>query len=171
MEIQFIPSDPKYAALFLEYRQDPVTRLFNPLMNQTLDELRVRLNEACSDWKLFDAKDSFFWFVSEEKQIVGTASLQNINRMMLTAEVGYGVFPGFRGKGLAVQIVNRLTTDAFCHTNLRKLIAFVHEKNAPSRRVLEKNGYVQEGLLREHYLVNGAPVNETVYGVLRREVI
>jgi len=45
----------------------------------------------------------------------------------------------------------------------------VHEENRASRRVLEKSGFVQEGLLREHYLINGQPVNEVLYGLLRQE--
>jgi RimJ/RimL family protein N-acetyltransferase len=54
-------------------------------------------------------------------------------------------------------------------TPLRKLIAYVHEGNTPSRRVLEKTGFQAEGLLREHYLIDGMPVNEVIYGLLRKD--
>jgi ribosomal-protein-alanine N-acetyltransferase len=64
-----------------------------------------------------------------------------------------------------------MTEDAFRQTPLRKLIAYVHEENTASTRVLEKAGYTREGLLREHYLVNGLPANEIIYGILRQEVI
>lgn len=139
-------------------------------MSQNLSELEARLTDACSDWKLYEVKDSFFWFISDGKEVVGTASLQNINRMMLTAEIGYGVFADYRERGIATQIVHKLTTDTFQNSNLRKLIAFVHEQNIASRSVLEKSGYIKEGLLREHYLVNTLPVNEVIYGILRKDI-
>jgi ribosomal-protein-alanine N-acetyltransferase len=169
MRILFLPSDPKYANEFLEYRLDPITRKFNPLLNQSLDDLKLRLSEACSDLKLFESKDTFAWYISFNDKIIGTATIQTINLRMLTAEIGYGVFAEYRGKGFATQIVQQLTSNIFSQTNLRKLIAYVHEQNIPSRRVLEKVGFVQEGILREHYIVEGIPVNEVIYGILRHE--
>jgi ribosomal-protein-alanine N-acetyltransferase len=45
----------------------------------------------------------------------------------------------------------------------------VHEENQASRRVLEKLGFQEEGLLREHYIINGTPVNEVLYALLKHE--
>ena len=89
---------------------------------------------------------------------------------MLTAEIGYLVAPQARGKGLATYGVRTLADLCFQKTPLRKLIAFVHEDNEPSRRVLEKLGFKAEGLLREHYLVAGKPANEVIYGLLRGDL-
>ena len=52
---------------------------------------------------------------------------------------------------------------------LRKLPAYVHDKNLASCKVLQKLGFTQEGLLREHYLINGVPENELLFGLLKRE--
>lgn len=170
MDISFKPSDPKFVDLFLEYRNDEMTQAFNPIAQQSHEELITRLVESCSDWSRFENESSFLWFVHLNQNAVGTASIQNINRSMLTAEIGYGVFKKFRGQGIATQVIRKLTNDTFMFTKIRKLIAFVHEENLPSRQALEKNGYVQEGLLRKHYLINGIPTNEAVYGILREEV-
>lgn len=172
MDITFTPFTPDLAEAYQEYRQDAVTKQYNPLQPSTVESLKERFLKVSSNWADFKNEDinSFFWFVMKDQEIVGTASLGNINRMMLTGEMGYGVYSKFRGKGIATQIVLALTTDAFTYTPLRKLVAFVHEENHASRRVLEKAGYINEGLLREHYLVNGLPVNEIIYGVLERDV-
>jgi len=169
MEIRFLPADPALAGFLYEHRQDPINKRYNPLMPSTIDDLRSRLSKASSDWREFETAESFLWFLELNSQLVGIGSVQNINRMMLTAEIGYGVQPEFRGKGLATTAVRSLVKQAFENTPLRKLIAFVHVDNLPSRRLLEKVGFIQEGLLREHYVINGEPVNEAVYGVLRRE--
>jgi ribosomal-protein-alanine N-acetyltransferase len=65
--------------------------------------------------------------------------------------------------------VNLLVEKCFCESPLRKLLAYVHDKNAASCRVLEKAGFAREGMLREHYLINGVPENEILFGLLRHE--
>lgn len=89
---------------------------------------------------------------------------------MLTAELGYGIGTAFRGRGLATQAVKQFVTNAFAQTPLRKITALVHEQNLASQRVLEKVGFIREGLLREHFLINGEPVNEILYGLLSSDL-
>ena len=45
----------------------------------------------------------------------------------------------------------------------------IMDPNAPAIRALERLGFVREGLLREHYLVQGEPQDGVVYGLLRSE--
>lgn len=73
------------------------------------------------------------------------------------------------GKGIATAAVTLLVEKIFRETNLRRLLAYVHEENVASCRVLEKLGFQEEGLLREHYVINGAAANEILYGLLKRE--
>ena len=169
MEIKFLAADPALAEFFYEHRQDPENKRFNPLLPSTLESLRERLSKASSDWNEFETAESFLWFLELDSKLIGIASVQNINRMMMTAEIGYGISTEVRGQGLATKAVHSLTKQAFEQTPLRKLIAFVHEDNKPSRKLLEKIGYINEGTLREHYLINGEPANEVIYGILRRE--
>lgn len=171
MEIQFLNFEPTHLEAIVQYRQDPVTCRFNPLAQLGQEELNGRLTMASAEWTRFETADSFFWSVSDGENLVGTASIQNINRMMMTAEIGYGVFAGFRGQGIATQIVGKLTEDCFRNSALRKLFALVHEDNVASRKVLEANRYQKEGVLREHYVINGLPANEVMYGILRREIV
>lgn len=171
MRLSFKPADPNLAEFFYEHRQDPVNLRHNPLIPSTIEMLRERLSKASSDWNKFESAESLFWFLECDSQLVGIASIQNINRMMLTAEIGYGISPEFRGKGLVTVAVQSMTKNAFESTKLRKLIALVHDQNVASQRVLEKVGYKKEGLLREHFLINGEPANEIIYGILRDEVI
>lgn len=102
---------------------------------------------------------------------LGHVTLQNINRLMRTVEIGYGVSAQSRGRGIATSAVRMVCRNVFESTDMRKLIAFVHEGNLASRKVLDRVGFNQEGLLREHYLVNGEPVNEVIYGLLRSDLV
>jgi [ribosomal protein S5]-alanine N-acetyltransferase len=88
---------------------------------------------------------------------------------MRVAEISYGVAGSMQGMGIATQAVRMVLDRVFEQTALRRVIAYVHEHNAASCRVLEKLGFKREGLLREHYLIRGEPVNEWVFGILARE--
>jgi ribosomal-protein-alanine N-acetyltransferase len=170
MALTLSPADPSLAEWWYEDRQDAAMRQFNPLAPATVESLRERLARASSDFAEFEHATSFFWAVKSGDKLVGHVTLHDINRTMLTAEIGYGVSHHARGRGLATESVRWLASSAFAHTPLRKLIAFVHEGNAASRRVLQRAGFRQEGLLREHFLVNGAPANQAIYGLLRGDL-
>jgi ribosomal-protein-alanine N-acetyltransferase len=167
--LSILPVDADHAELWHAWRQDPFARKYNPFAPSPVEALRERLSKAASDLSLFGQAENFIWLLMEGDQVVGNLNLHNINPMMLTAELGYMISPESRGKGLATFCVRWLTRHCFENTPLRKLIAYVHEDNLPSRRVLEKSGYQAEGLLREHYLIEGRPANEVIFGILRRD--
>src|SRR5262249_8528923 len=98
-----------------------------------------------------------------------SVSLKNISHSMCYGEIGYGIAETHQGKGIATAAVRLLVSRVFTESKLRRLIAYVHEENHASRRVLEKLGFQEEGLLRDHYVINAIPVTEALYGLLKRE--
>ncbi len=167
--LELLPARPEYAEPFLRWRKDPVAQRFNPFMPMGLEACRDRLSREGRDLSAFGQTDAFRWFVRRNGEIAGTVSVSGFNRMMLLAEIGYLVAPEHRGRGVGAAAVRLLIDQLFPRTPLRKLIAFVQEDNLASRRLLERLGFSCEGLLREHYLVQGKPVNEVLYGLLARE--
>jgi ribosomal-protein-alanine N-acetyltransferase len=108
--------------------------------------------------------------VGYENQVIGTVSLSNVNLMMGLGEIGYMIAQDFQGRGIATKAIRLWTTMLLEKTNLRKLTASVAEQNHASIRVLEKNGYKSEGLLVDHFLINGKPVSQHVFGLLRNQM-
>jgi hypothetical protein len=58
---------------------------------------------------------------------------------------------------------------AFDMLDLNRVQAETDTRNVASARVLEKLGFVREGLLREDCVVNGEVSDSWVYGLIRRE--
>ena len=91
------------------------------------------------------------WFVADENnRLVGAASL----RHYLTAEslqtwghIGYGIRPGERRKGYAVQTL-RLVLEQAKAKHILKVLIGVHEGNTGSRRTVEKCGGILENTVR-----------------------
>jgi ribosomal-protein-alanine N-acetyltransferase len=169
MELNLLPYQPAFLNAFLQWRNQPLSLRYNPLREMTEDEIASMLAAEGADLSDLKKFDSYRWFVSAEGQIVGAVSLKNISHSMGYAEIGYGVAEAHHGKGIATAAVRLLVEKIFHETDLRKLLAYVHEENIASRRVLEKLGFQEEGLLREHYVIRGTAVNEVLYGLLKLE--
>jgi len=171
VSIALLPYERDFLELLYDWREDPVVRRYNPVEELSLESLHARCAASHSDFADFENAELFFWLLKADEKVIGNISVRNINRRMLTAEIGYGVAAEARGNDYATEAVRLVTQKAFTQSPLRKLIAYVHQENRASRRVLQKVGYKPEGVLREHYVVNGMPVNEIIYGILRREVV
>ena len=73
------------------------------------------------------------------------------------------------GRGYGREALEGLLRLCFERLALRRIGAQVYATNARSLRLFEGAGFVREGLLREHVLKHGAPVDEVALGLLRRE--
>jgi len=58
---------------------------------------------------------------------------------------------------------------AFADSELRRLYATISVGNEESRRIVERLGFVHEGTLRRHHLIEGQYVDQWFYGLLREE--
>jgi len=169
MEFALIPSSEDFAELFLSWREEPNAKRFNPYNSMTLQQAAQRLKDAGAQFSEIAPSRECRHLVQIDGKVFGTVAITNFNGMMLTAEISYQISESRQGRGLGTAAVRRLVETVFTETPIRKLLAYVHEDNLASRRLIEKVGFKQEGLLREHYLIAGQPANEALYGLLRSE--
>ena len=83
------------------------------------------------------------------------------------AEVGYWLAKPWWGQGIMTAVVRRLCHHAFEEFRLAKITAHVFTLNPASARVLEKCGFVQEGLLRNHFLKDGKLIDVRLFALPR----
>ncbi len=167
--IELVPYQPAFLASFIEWRTQALMVRHNPLKAMSSVEIAQMLASESTDLARLGKAESFRWFISHDGLVVGSMSLKNVSASMGYGEIGYGMAESHQGKGIATLGVKLLVDKIFTESALRRLIALVHEENHASRRVLEKVGFQEEGFLREHYVINGVPVNEVLYAVLKRE--
>jgi ribosomal-protein-alanine N-acetyltransferase len=169
MQIELIPADSSYAELWMKWRQETSTLRYNPLAPSNLEQLRIRLASARSELTDLKAASEFCLFARAENDVVGSLTLKGVSQMMMYGEIGYTIGEAFQGKGVGTAAVRAFVEKIFAETPIRRLYAHVAEGNVASCRLLERLGFVNEGTLREHYVINGVPTNEIVYGLLRSE--
>ncbi|HTN16191.1 MAG TPA: GNAT family N-acetyltransferase, partial [Chitinophagaceae bacterium] len=86
---------------------------------------------------------------------IGLAGM-NIDRPHYAkAEIWYKLFPEHWGKGLATETVRGLLQFGFRQLSLHRIEAGCATENAASARVLQKAGFIQEGLSRKVLPIRG----------------
>jgi RimJ/RimL family protein N-acetyltransferase len=84
------------------------------------------------------------------------------------ADIGYMLAPRHWGHGYGTEVARALVAYAFGPLALERLSAVVAIENDRSRRVLERAGFVWEGLMRRHLRVRGRSWDCHLYVIDRR---
>lgn len=81
----------------------------------------------------------------------------------LTASIGYWLGETFWGRGMTTAALAALTRYAFETHGLRRISSVVMSPNTASARVLEKAGYVREGVMRSGVIKRGEVLDLLLY--------
>jgi RimJ/RimL family protein N-acetyltransferase len=103
--------------------------------------------------------------IVEDGEFLGLALAPTVNRETQTAELGYGLAPSARGRGVATEALRLLTDWAFAQGMIR-LELLISADNPASQRVAERCGYVLEGVLRNTYVKPGWRTDTQVWSRL-----
>jgi RimJ/RimL family protein N-acetyltransferase len=96
--------------------------------------------------------------------IVGSISLKpgtDIERV--NAEIGYWLGQEFWGRGIVTDAVIGMTQYAFGELQFNRVFAVPFARNPASCRVLEKAGYVREGVMRRSAIKDGVLQDQCLY--------
>lgn len=121
--------------------------------------------------ELFAARRLFEWGIAlrETDEIVGTCTLCNVDRGHRRAELGFALARRTWGRGLATEAVELLIDFSFDVLDLHRLEADVDPRNDRSLRLLERQGFRKEGLLRQRWHHLGEIHDALFLGLIRGE--
>lgn len=109
----------------------------------------------------------FFIFTNGGETLVGAVTLSNIRRGVAeSGTLGYWIGRPFAGRGHATAAVKAVLTFAFDTLDLHRVEASCLPANLPSRRVLQKSGFRQEGEAKAYLKINGAWADHLLFGVV-----
>lgn len=106
----------------------------------------------------------------ENDQLIGTCGFHAIEEKHYKAEIGYELHPSFWGKGIMTEVIEAVIHYGFDHMLLNRIEAFYDPRNGSSGRVLEKNGFVFEGILKKRYLKKGEFVDAAIAAILKESI-
>lgn len=163
-KIYFKPLERTDAPKLFEYASDEdVKRHIGwPLMD-SLIETEVFIDKLLDNEK---AKTHMYASVmlKENDELIGTVMIFNFDYDAKHAEIGYVFNKRQWNKGYCTEAVAMLDCFASDSLKLHKLHARVTDANVGSVKVLEKNGYKKEGLLKDYYFIDGEYYDLILFG-------
>jgi ribosomal-protein-serine acetyltransferase len=131
-------------------------------------ETRRYLRAARSAW----SRQSAFEFVIELREtgrLAGVTSLHRVDWVRAAAGLGYWVRRSEWNRGIATEAAAAALAHALGGLRLHRIEALVALENKTSQRVVEKLGFVREGIAREAEFVDGRYLDHIQYSFLRSD--
>jgi ribosomal-protein-alanine N-acetyltransferase len=109
----------------------------------------------------------FFVFRASDDALTGGITLSNIRRgVAQMGSVGYWCGRPFARQGLTLNAVRALSEFSFRTLALHRLEAACIPENDPSRRLLARAGFAEEGFAKAYLKINGAWRDHVLFGQL-----
>lgn len=109
----------------------------------------------------------FFVFRAEDGALMGSCILSNIRRgVAQTGTLGYWIGQQFAGKGYMTEAVRGVVGYSFDELGLHRVEAACLPSNEPSRRLLKRIGFTEEGYARAYLKINGRWEDHVLFGLV-----
>ena len=101
------------------------------------------------------------------RAVGGIALVRGTDVYFRSAELGYWLAEEYWGRGIMTRAVERICREAFARWDIVRIYAEPFAYNTGCRRVLEKAGFVLEGIMRRGACKNGRILDYCMYALLR----
>jgi ribosomal-protein-alanine N-acetyltransferase len=156
------------AADILEiHSNEQVMRYFGVLPQRTLEEAKAWIrayfkNTSAGRWGILRGG---------VPKIIGTIGYHAWNQAHRRIEVGYALSPIHWRQGIMSEALLAVVQFAYEAMEVHRIQALVEPRNIASRKLLEKFGFQQEGLLRGFELAANNPCDLLLFALLRSDYV
>ena len=115
--------------------------------------------------------DFYDWGIicKDSGKMIGTCGFTRFFFPHNGAEIGYVINPEYCGRGIATEVVGRVVRYGFEKLELERIEGKFMIENDASRRVMEKNGMIFEGVRRKGMLIKGSYRDIGVCAIIRED--
>jgi [ribosomal protein S5]-alanine N-acetyltransferase len=130
---------------------------------------RRRIARYAMDWRT-DQGYSFFAFRQEDNALVGGIGLSNVRRGVAeTGNLGYWIGGRYARHGYMLEALRLALEFSFDRLRLHRVEAACLPTNAPSRGLLVKAGFREEGYARKYLCIDGIWQDHVLFAILHEE--
>ena len=113
----------------------------------------------------------FLLFRALDEALLGGVNLSNVRRgVAQSVYLGYWIGEPFAHQGFMTETLRTLFPFVFDRLNLHRIEAACLPHNQPSRGLLEKVGFREEGRARDYLRINGDWQDHVLYALLRSDI-
>jgi ribosomal-protein-alanine N-acetyltransferase len=149
----------------------PATDRFNTL---GIPESIQTTERLVSEWLIVQntlPRTSYILIIEfkDSNQFLGLIALNLKEFKFRSAEVWFKIDPAHWGKGYGMEALTRILEFSFHDLNLRRIEAGCAVENPGSIRLLEKAGFIREGMKRKILPIRGEWIDAYGYAILKEE--
>ncbi|MEC0372845.1 GNAT family N-acetyltransferase [Paenibacillus chibensis] len=147
----------EYCGIIPKHNKDTVKNMIGHFERDYNKRLRVK-------WGIF--------YNSQPDRLLGIIEALDFNQKVNVVTIGYFLTESHWGKGIATEALKILLNFLFMDVNVNRIQAEVMPLNENSKKVLLKNGFIKEGMLRQATLWSGKGIVDIeIYSILREDYI
>ncbi|WP_096187879.1 GNAT family N-acetyltransferase [Evansella halocellulosilytica] len=154
------------------------------ILNYLSDKEVVKYYGLAPFKSINDALDEISWYQSiqsnktgirwgitlkEQGIVIGSCGFHNIVSQHFRTEIGFELSKDQWGKGIAVEAVEAIIRYGFERMNFNRIEALIEPPNLSSQKLVEKMGFIREGLLRNYEFTCGKFDNLYMYSLLKQD--
>jgi [ribosomal protein S5]-alanine N-acetyltransferase len=101
--------------------------------------------------------------------VIGSCGFHKISSQHFRTEIGFELSKEQWRKGIAFEAVEAIISYGFEHMNFNRIEALIEPPNLSSQRLVEKLGFMREGLLRNYEFTRGKFEDLYMYSLLKQD--
>ncbi len=137
-----------------------------PIDDLTRPAFRRRLRRYARELR-DDTSYPFFLFDSGTDKLIGSSIISNVRRgVAQSCSLGYWVGEMYSGKGHMTEAARAILPFIFDRAGLHRVEAACLPTNEPSRRLLKRVGFTEEGVARKYLRINGDWQDHLLFAML-----
>ena len=115
-----------------------------------------------------DEKDGIFRAVEYDGKIVGTITIEQKSGVhSIDCDIGYFIIEEYWSRGIVTEAISQICREAFEKLDLKRITSIIFSPNIGSRRAVEKNGFVLEGICKNAIFKDGVLYDKCIYAKYR----
>lgn len=158
------PTDLNY--IFENYTEFEIRQL---LGHETDADFSKEKNKFEKGYTTYNRSFEFFQMIDKlSSLIIGGCGFHNWYPDHRRAELGYSITKeSFKRQGLMTEALKVIIEHGFSSMQLHRIEALVGTRNLPSLRLMERLSFEKEGVLKQHYFIDGIYEDSAIFGKLR----
>ncbi|MEG0077671.1 GNAT family N-acetyltransferase [Anaerorhabdus sp.] len=158
-----------------EYKLDLINICNNANRKYLSDRLPYPYTNENAEWWLDmvekqEGREGVFRAIVYQGKCVGNITVEKKNDVFCKdCEIGYVLNDDFSGRGIMTQAIHDICAIAFEELDILRITACVYKPNKASSKILLRNGFRQEGILKNGVYKNNEVYDLVMYGKYKEE--
>jgi [ribosomal protein S5]-alanine N-acetyltransferase len=120
---------------------------------------------------IFDKNTGIRWGITlkGQERVVGTCGFLNLVPQHYRSDIGFELSKDFWGQGIAGEALEEVIKYGFEQLNLQRIQALIEPPNSSSQKLVERQGFIKEGRLRNYEFSCGKFDDLFIYSILKQD--